>query len=80
MRDGKLSPKEKAFALAAETARGESGGDKGGIFAKIGSTASRLRVVKVKTEIERLQEPKEVIVSKEWLLREWLKVADSDPA
>lgn len=81
----KLSPKEKAFALAfVEMREGKAAAIKAGYSKKtaISKASQLLTKVNIQAEIERLQKEIEskVIVSKEWLLREWLKVADSDPA
>jgi phage terminase small subunit len=81
----KLSPKEKAFCRAFFDLReGKNAAIKAGYAPKTATvTASKLLTKgKIQAEIKRLEDKLEdaVICSKEWLIREWMKVADSDPA
>lgn len=85
MRDGKLSPKEKAFALAyVELKEGTNAAIKAG-YAKnsAGVTASKLlKKAKVMVEVNRLTNKLEErsIVTRERIERELELIAFSDPA
>lgn len=85
MRDGKLSPKEKAFALAyVELNEGKAAAIKAGYNLKRAEiTASELvRKSKVQAEIQRLQAKCEErsLVTRERIERELELIAFSDPA